>query len=139
MASTYYTVNEEGKKIFFKCVTCRQDKKPNRGNRCDACRYAKKKANAREAMEMLGGYCRRCYITAPLVWDHINDDGHLERRRDDGTRTARSVWQINTAEIMRIRETGQSDKLQLLCPNCNHLKAVDPEEYKKPPTYGPLA
>jgi len=85
------------------------------------------------AKDVLGRCCVRCGIRDPLVWDHVNDDGNEERRRD---RSARGhVWR----ECTKIVETGRSHVLQLLCPNCNTIKAIDRAEYDRPPTYGPLS
>jgi hypothetical protein len=44
---------------------------------------------------------------------------------------------LELTEIRQIALTGRSDRLQLLCPNCNMLKALDRAEYDRPPTYGP--
>ena len=69
--------------------------------------------------------------------DHINDDGHLRNKTAGGK--YRRLMSAEQAEITKIIKTGRSDRLQLLCPNCNHLKHHDRAEYDRPPTYGPLA
>lgn len=88
------------------------------------------------AIDILGRACVRCGITEPLHLDHINDDGHLRNKTANGR--YRRVMQAEQAEITRILKTGKSDRLQLLCPNCNHLKAHNREVYDQPPAYGPV-
>ena len=88
-----------------------------------------------QAIDVLGRSCVRCGITAPLHLDHINDDGYANKTASGGYRR---VFQAEQAEITKIINTGRSDRLQLLCANCNHLKAHDREEYNRPPTYGPI-
>jgi hypothetical protein len=78
------------------------------------------------AVEKMGGACVRCGITNPVAFDHINNDGHRDR-----SETSHKV-------AMLILGGWDRSRFQLLCPNCNYLKAFDPDEYAKPPTYGPI-
>lgn len=80
----------------------------------------------------MGRRCVRCGINHPLTWDHINND---VKRTITGVR--RALYLAEQPEMTRIIQTGRSERLQLLCHNCNHLKQFDPEEFAKNPTYGP--
>lgn len=101
---------------------------------CSACNHGRLREADRAAKQALGGCCARCGIASPVVWDHVNDDA-----RTVPGRKRPSVRVSEKAEIRRIALIGRSDRLQLLCPNCNHLKHHDRAEYERPPTYGPLA
>jgi hypothetical protein len=81
-----------------------------------------------EAKRILGGRCVRCGITNPLDLDHVADNGHEHRCTGRGNMDC--WWSV-------IEET-DGGAHQLLCTNCNALKQRDPDEYAKPPTYGPL-
>lgn len=107
-----------------------------RGNprTCSACRNVHLRDADALAKRALGACCARCGIVSPVVWDHINDDA-----RTIPGRKRPSVRMSEKAEIRRIALTGKSDRLQLLCPNCNHLKHHDRAKYDQPPTYGPLS
>jgi hypothetical protein len=76
---------------------------------------------ARLVME-LGGKCVHCGFDADirvLVLDHKNSDGHLDRRRI-GNHIARYY-------ISRIDEAKKN--LQVLCFNCNWIKAIEAKEH----------
>jgi hypothetical protein len=123
---------------WSQCHMCKTPWPEPRGtSRCSKCAAQWRKNQAEKAKDVLGRRCARCDITQPLVWDHINDDGYLNRTNRDKFRQA--VWRVEGKEMTAIIKTGKSDRLQLLCANCNTLKLVDPDEYKNPPTYGPLA
>jgi len=87
-----------------------------------------------QARAALGNACHRCGISYPLHWDHVNDD---PPRRGETVKRG-SVLATEYREIRSIAETGRSDRLQLLCPNCNYLKQYDRAAYDEAPTYGPL-
>jgi threonine synthase len=104
--------------------------------RCSNCRTKERRARVQRAIDILGRACVRCGITEPLHLDHVNDDAGERNKTASGK--YRRVMNAEQAEITKIIKTGRSDRLQLLCPNCNHLKAHNRAEYDKPPTYGPL-
>lgn len=86
-----------------------------------------------EAKQVLGSCCARCGIEHPLQWDHINNDP----QRRSGAAKRSSTFQTEYAEISKIARGEGSTRLQLLCPNCNWLKAYDPVSYLEQPAYGP--
>jgi hypothetical protein len=101
--------------------------------RCSSCVNVRRRATDAAAKLALGGRCARCGIADLVQWDHVNDD---PRRT---TRFKRpSVGQSEKAELRAIVLTGRSDRLQLLCPNCNMLKQLDRARFLLPPTWGPL-
>ncbi len=76
-----------------------------------------------EAIENYGGECVRCGIDDPrlLCFDHVNDDGAQMRRDKVHPRGASFyVWLI---------KHNCPDTFQLLCWNCNALKAHHREHY----------
>jgi len=146
----------------YRCITCRQTKPKAAFARtnhlvCLECRpttdgglpsgmtdiaklpnethYERGVRRRKLAAEALGNRCARCGIAYPLDWDHINDDGG-GRRTAGGRRYPLDV--AHRVDFIVIINTGHSDLLQLLCPNCNRLKHIDRAEYDRPPTYGPL-
>jgi len=78
----------------------------------------------REVIEHLGGVCIRCgYKTdiRALVLDHKNGNGSEDRRRLGG-KIARYY----------INHLGEAEKeLQVLCSNCNKIKAIENKEHNK--------
>lgn len=104
-------------------------------HKCSGCRVDERRERVRLAVVILGGRCIRCGIAKPLHMDHINDDGY---RNKTANGRYRRLMQAEQAEITQILKTGRSERLQLLCPNCNYLKHHDRAGYDCPPTYGPL-
>jgi hypothetical protein len=100
------------------------------GHRCSGCRVNQRRERVRQAAAILGNQCNRCGITYPLAWDHINNDP-----KRTATGGYRRVLHSEQAEFTRIIESGTSDRLQLLCHNCNWLKYHDPAEFDRPPTW----
>ncbi len=119
------------------CSKCGKEKNvsPRNKNKCSNCRTQERRIRVQRAIDILGRRCVRCGIKEPLHMDHINDDGYTKKTANG---TYRRLMSVEQAEITIIINTGKSDRLQLLCPNCNHLKAHNREEYDRPPTYGPL-
>lgn len=75
-------------------------------------------------VKALGAKCVRCGYDADiraLVLDHKNGDGYLDRARI-GSRIGRYYW-------TRLDEAKAN--LQVLCCNCNHLKAIDDGEHNR--------
>lgn len=101
---------------------------------CWSCKDEESKQLVAKAFSVLGGQCVRCGIVKPVHWDHINED---PKRSPSGKRATGGVIRTEMSEIRNIIATGRSDRLQLLCANCNALKQYEPEEFRKPPTYGP--
>lgn len=102
--------------------------------RCSPCVRLSKREVEAKARGRLGNRCARCAIEYPLQWDHVNND---PKKPASGPRRY-AGFALEFTEIRKIALTGQSDRLQLLCPNCNTLKALDRAEYDRPPAYGPL-
>lgn len=124
-------------RIYWRCCACHKSfDKPKRYPQCSSCKRGMLTRRAIRAKEALGGKCIRCGILRPLVFDHIKDDGAVRRRAKGWGSATASVVITEREEISRIIATGQSDVLQLLCPNCNWLKQFDREEYDAEPTYG---
>lgn len=68
--------------------------------------------------------CARCSFSGfdALVLDHINDDGAQHRRElGIGSRGASA----GTTMYERLKALGWVDGLQVLCANCNTIKAVE--------------
>lgn len=101
---------------------------------CSPCMRLTHRGVEIEAKRRLGSRCARCGIVHPLQWDHISDDP--KRTKTGPRRYAGFIREIT--EISKIARTGRSDRLQLLCPNCNMLKALGRAAYDRAPTYGPL-
>lgn len=122
--------------MYSVCGKCKEPKTENSSSICWKCVYAARKNTEKRAQEVLGSKCLRCGIIHPLVWDHIQDDGHKYKKTKTGSGnySRQAMW----SEFTKIVKTGSSDILQLLCSNCNQLKAVDRETYDQPPTYGML-
>lgn len=78
----------------------------------------------REAIEKYGGACVRCGIEDQrvLCFDHVNDDGAEMRRLKKHPKSGYNlcVW---------LKKHGWPDFIQLLCANCNLLKAYHREHY----------
>lgn len=75
-------------------------------------------------LDALGGKCVCCgYDKDPrgLVLDHINGDGHEDRKRIGG-KIAR-YYVNNLAEA--------KEKLQVLCATCNQIKSMENREHNK--------
>lgn len=73
----------------------------------------------------LGGKCVRCSYDQDiraLQVDHINADGHLDRKKKGRAKIYR-YW-INNLDEAR-------ENLQILCANCNKIKQIENCEFKK--------
>ena len=81
-----------------------------------------------KALEVLGGKCAMCGFsdTRALQIDHINNDGYIERggghEKDD-------------AKIFRKIIRGDVDNYQILCANCNMIKASEAGSFVKNKIY----
>ena len=71
-----------------------------------------------EAINKLGGVCKRCnfFDSRALQIDHINGDGHKERR-------------LNKKTMFNKIINNKADNYQLLCANCNWIKRSENKEY----------
>ena len=75
-------------------------------------------------INLLGAKCCRCGYDQDiraLQIDHINGDGHIERKRK-GTDT----YRLMIDSIQR----GEVGKYQILCANCNMIKRAERKEYR---------
>lgn len=74
----------------------------------------------REFCELLGEHCARCGFDdiRALHIDHVADDGAEHRKR-----TSKGSRREYYDEILQALREG-SKQFQLLCPNCNRLKAI---------------
>ena len=70
-----------------------------------------------EMVSMMGGECTGCGLTeiSLLTVDHIDNDGYKTKNRQKGMSFYRKI----------LRGTVSSDRLQLLCYNCNNVKRVN--------------
>ena len=83
-------------------------------------------SNKMMAMMILGGpKCVQCGFAdmRALDFDHINNDGFLAKAKKNGNRgknynRQRNIWIIENPEEAR-------KKYQILCANCNRIKAID--------------
>jgi len=88
-------------------------------------RYLRPDQAKREAVvEALGGKCARCGYDADiraLELDHKNGDGYLDRKR-----LGSKVYRYYFNRLDEARE-----KLQVLCANCNKIKAIEEKEHNR--------
>lgn len=103
---------------------CRNCRTPTDTVRCPACteahriRMIKNRVKLRmKVIEGYGGECCCCGEIEPcfLQLDHVNNDGHIERRQ---TTNAERVYRTAIKE-------GFPDRYQLLCANCNFGKFMN--------------
>jgi hypothetical protein len=75
-----------------------------------------------------GGECKFCGVKDPtcLSLDHINNDGYVERRRENGSNTSVGFYR------RLLRAPVRSD-LQILCMNCQWRKRMRGPDYTKWP------
>ncbi len=98
-----------------------QYRKTNREkvNQVNAAWLVKYRARLRsEMIEAYGGKCSCCGETEPLFLqlDHINNDGHLDRKVN---KTSAKLW-------AKLKKAGwPKDRHQLLCANCNFGKLMN--------------
>lgn len=88
--------------------------------KCSESGKAKSKLQAQvirlRVLALYGGKCVCCSDTRSkyLQLDHLHNDGHVERKKDPGTRGARFYKKLSK---MPVRED-----LQILCANCHNAK-----------------
>lgn len=77
-------------------------------------------------LQKYGGKCKRCKISDSRVLciDHVNGDGHKKK-----TGTNRRVGVFST--IVRLSKLPRSKDYQLLCANCNIIKARENKEFAR--------
>lgn len=77
------------------------------------------------AIQTLGGYCVRCGFSdeRALQIDHVNGDGHIDRKTNSNGVFNRRV--INSF-------LANENVYQLLCANCNWIKKVENNENRPP-------
>lgn len=127
------------------CVRCDQTKAVSEYNNnigradgltvyCTVCsRAATNESKARRrkaAIEALGGRCVRCGYTADwraLQFDHVNDDGKLQRASGNG---------LNKIIKVILRGEIPGAEIQLLCANCNAIKMWESSIWKGKRVYG---
>ena len=87
---------------------------------------AETKAKAKHILSGDTLQCKRCGFDDERVLhiDHIHGGGHAERQ----VKSAQMIrdWIVKNPEAAR-------EKYQLLCANCNYLKALEEKEYKRGP------
>lgn len=85
--------------------------------------YTKKRLEARRAavIEKYGGVCARCGFSdiRALCIDHVNGGGNTERRTGDR----------GPSFILRLVREPISPNYQILCANCNYIKAHENKEW----------
>jgi hypothetical protein len=72
-------------------------------------------------IKLLDSKCKVCGITDPIYFqiDHVNNDGHIDRKKGQGLVTLRRYMQT-------------PERFQLLCANCNHAKRMNGGKIYKP-------
>ena len=77
----------------------------------------------KQAIKYLGGECVSCGYddVRALQFDHINGDGHLERKNNPG----------GAYPMFRAITHGRRSDIQLLCANCNWIKVRENKEYSR--------
>lgn len=80
-------------------------------------------ARRSKVIEILGGKCKRCGFSdfRALHIDHVNSNGHQERRKYRGS--SLHFYKDFLNDILN-----KSD-YQILCANCNHIKRIVDKEY----------
>jgi hypothetical protein len=78
-------------------------------------------------LEFFGGKCVRCGFAegAGLQLDHINGDGHKDRKAGKGHKREQLA-------LVKLDPDAARAKYQLLCANCNTIKQAENKEYRKP-------
>lgn len=117
----------EGRKRCYDCLTAARVKAAHYRDNPDGLSKSAKSSrdsNRRlreQAVDAYGGVCVCCgeYRFEFLTFDHINNDGNIDRLGAFGTNKGAS----SSAVIRRLREEGWPDYIQLLCWNCNCAKA----------------
>lgn len=110
------------------CVSCKTQKATPGMVHCERCRLKLRDANQRrqyssnyhgaarkDAISAYGGKCVSCGIDDPdvLDFDHIHNDGHLDRVNWGGTSTVR---------FLRHLAEHKPDNIQLVCANCHRKR-----------------
>lgn len=72
-------------------------------------------------IERLGGVCIRCGYSDPraLQFDHIHGDGASDRSQ---VRSRYKKW---------LADSSLEERIQLLCCNCNWIKALENKEFRR--------
>jgi|SRR6267142_3209201 len=84
-----------------------------------------------QAVWLLGGKCSHCGFKErhALQVDHINGDGRKDRRRYN---SPKRYWQAVLKSVKN-----QEGRYQVLCANCNWIKALENKEFSHPLTNSP--
>lgn len=105
------------------CKDCRaiQDSRPHVKARAAARRCELRTQARQDILAFLGGSCAKCGYDADwraMCIDHKNGDGHIER----GYTAANALYPLIRLEPHRY---------QVLCANCNQIKAYENGEWRK--------
>lgn len=92
--------------------------KKNRGRVNETVKQRREKARD-ILLSYLGMRCKICGYNDPraLVFDHINNDGHIHRKKHGNTSNEYIRYSKNLQEAEKI--------IQVLCANCNTIKAYN--------------
>ena len=76
-------------------------------------------------VNLMGGICKCCGENDPiyLQFDHVNNDGNLEKKSERGHRS----WKLSLKAYQ-----ANPNRYQLLCANCNWAKQLNGGELYKP-------
>lgn len=101
------------------CGYCGREPKDPAYDRCAPCRAAKAASQKKLRQDVLDAYGRRCACCGEteerfLTIDHVNNDGHIERKR-----------YAKVKIHARIRRQGYPPTYQILCWNCNCGRAAN--------------
>lgn len=107
-------LNRLSKKYCLKCSNAQTE----------TCRQARKR-NKEIVINYFGGKCLHCNISdiRVLTLDHVNGDGHLERK---GKRTYAVAWYAKLYALIIKKKFDLLPTLQLLCYNCHAIKDLSP-------------
>ena len=126
--SEYYKKNKDKKQEYDRC---RQAKPENIAKHRVSCnKYEKRRRKT--LLNLMGDKCMCCGETDPiyLQFDHVDNDGYLERSPTKGRR-------VGKLTLLTYLENPK--KWQLLCANCNWAKHANGGKLYKPKKRKPSA
>lgn len=109
------------------CSIPRCDKKMRSLRMCSTClsRYRLRTHRMKLINKLGGPFCRECGFTdiRGLQFDHIHNDGYLDKKRLKRVNTMVDYYLTNLNEAKK--------KLQILCASCNSIKKYIADDHKR--------